>query len=144
MVASVVLILMAGRGTAKVISLGVYGFSLVFLFSAIAAYHLIMGDPGSQLVVRKLVHSAISLLISATYTPICINAFNSFFRWGLLTIIWVVALGGILVAILSVKAFRWPSPGVDVIMGWLCLSAVGHMSTSLSGTTLAWLCSQVE
>ena len=77
------------------------------LFSASAAYHLAQVRPAIQRTLRKLDHSAIFLLIAGTYTPFCVNAFTGFFRWGLLTLIWAIALTGILVKVFYVGAPRW-------------------------------------
>ena len=38
-----------------------------------------------------------------------------------------------------VNAPRWLNAVVYVIMGWLCLSAVGQMSTALSPAALFWM-----
>ena len=136
---SIVLIIIGWTGTARIISLVVYGLSLVGLFSTSAIYHMVQAGPRFLQTLRKLDHSAIYLLIAGTYTPICVNAFSGFFRWGLLTIIWIIAIGGILVKIFCINAPRWLNASVYVIMGWLCLSAVGQLSTAFSPVALAWL-----
>jgi hemolysin III len=126
-------------GTAKVVSVLVYGLSLIALFSASATYHLAKVKPEILKVLRKFDHSAIYLLIAGTYTPFCVNAFTGFFRWGLLAIIWAIAVIGIVVKIFYVKAPRWLNAAVYVVMGWLCLSAVGQMSAALSVSAIVWL-----
>jgi len=138
-IGSILLIVAGWSGTAKIISLLVYGLSLVGLFSASAIYHLARVRPQIQQVLRKLDHSAIYLLIAGTYTPFCLNAFSGFYHWGLLTIIWAIALGGILIKVFYVNEPRWLNATVYVIMGWLCLSAVGQMSTALSPAIFGWL-----
>jgi len=135
---SIVLLIVGWGGRAKIISLLVYGLSLVILFSASASYHLVKAIR-TQKILRKLDHSAIYILIAGTYTPFCVNAFNGFFRWGLLAIIWTIALCGILIMVFYVNAPRWLNAAVYVVMGWLCLSAVGQMSTALSPAALFWL-----
>jgi hemolysin III len=88
---------------------------------------------------RKIDHSAIYLLIAGTYTPFCINAFNGFWKWGLLGIIWSLALIGITVKIFIIRAPRWLNAGIYVAMGWLCLAAIGEMISALPVWVLAWL-----
>jgi hemolysin III len=133
-------LLIAGwSGTAKVISVIVYGLSLMALFSASAAYHLAKVRPGVQQVLRKLDHSAIYLLIAGTYTPFCINAFTGFFRWGLLAIIWGIAIIGIVIKLFYIRAPRWLNAAVYVVMGWLCLSAAGQMPAALPTAAIVWL-----
>jgi len=133
-------LLIVGRsGTARIISLFVYGLSLVALFSASAIYHLMITSPGCLQTLRKIDHSAIYLLIAGTYTPFCVIAFTGFFHWGLLAIIWTIALAGILVKIFYVKAPRWLNATVYVVMGWLCVIAVGQMPSTLPVNSMVWL-----
>jgi len=134
----IALLVVGWSGTAKIVSLVVYGLSLMALFSASAAYHLAKVKPKVQEILRKLDHSAIFLLIAGTYTPFCVNAFSGFFRWGLLAIIWTIALIGILVKVFYIRTPRWLNAGMYVLMGWLCLSAAGQMSTLPRGA-LVWL-----
>lgn len=139
MFGQIALLIVGWSGTAKVASLLVYGLSLIALFSASATYHLTKAKPTILQTLRKLDHSAIYLLIAGTYTPFCINAFTGFFRGGLLAIIWTIALTGIVVKIFYVKAPRWLNAVVYVVMGWLCLSAVGQMPSALPFSAMVWL-----
>jgi hemolysin III len=91
------------------------------------------------LLLRKLDHSAIYLLIAGTYTPFCAIAFTGFWRWGLLAIIWSLAAVGILVKVFIINAPRWVSAGVYVLMGWLCIAAIGEMLVVLPVGALVWL-----
>ena len=139
LVGQIALLTIAWNGVEKVISVLIYGISLILLFSASATYHMVKAGPKTIEILRKFDHSAIYLLIAGTYTPICMIAFTGFFRWGLLAIVWSMALVGILVNIFYIDAPRWVSAGVYVLMGWLCVSAAGQMLTSLSPMVLTWL-----
>lgn len=130
---------LASNGLEKFVSTLVYGLSLVGLFSASAAYHLVNAGPKVTAILRKLDHSAIYLLIAGTYTPFCVNVFSGFFRWGLLAIVWGIAILGIVVKLFYMGAPRWLSAGIYVLMGWLCLMAAGEMTTALTPFALGWL-----
>ncbi|MBI4732667.1 MAG: hemolysin III family protein [Chloroflexi bacterium] len=133
-------LLVAGwSGTAKIVSVVVYGLSLIAMFSASAAYHLAKVKPATLQVLRKLDHSAIFLLIAGTYTPFCVNAFTGFFRWGLLALIWAIALTGVLVKVFYVGAPRWLNAGMYVLMGWLCVLAAPQMPSVLPPAATTWL-----
>jgi hemolysin III len=134
----IALLIVSWPVAAKVISVLIYGISLIALFSASATYHLAKVKPGFQQVLRKFDHSAIYILIAGTYTPFCINAFTGFFRWGLLAIIWTIAFVGIIINIFYINSPRWLSASVYVVMGWLCLSAVGQMA-ALPATAVIWM-----
>ncbi|MFZ5920557.1 MAG: PAQR family membrane homeostasis protein TrhA [Chloroflexota bacterium] len=138
-IGQIALLIVAWEGTARLVSVLVYGLSLIAMFSASAVYHLANVKPATLKLLRKLDHSAIFLLIAGTYTPFCLNAFTGFFRWGLLAIIWSIAGIGILVKVFYVNAPRWLNAGVYVLMGWLCISAVGEMTTALTPFAMTWL-----
>ena len=135
----IALLVVASNGVAKIISVLIYGFSLIGLFAASATYHSVKAGPRTVEILRKFDHSAIYLLIAGTYTPICINAFTGFYRWGLLAIVWSIAFIGILIKVFILAEPRWVSATVYVIMGWLCVSAAGQMTTVLSPMALTWL-----
>jgi hemolysin III len=138
-VGQIALLIAGWSGTAKVVSVAVYGLSLIAMFSASAAYHMAKVKPATLKILRKLDHSAIFLLIAGTYTPFCINAFTGFFRWGLLALIWAIAFGGILVKVFYVNAPRWLNTVMYVIMGWLCIMAAPQMRSVLPVSAIVWL-----
>jgi hemolysin III len=138
-IGQIALLIIGWSGTAKVLSVLVYGLSLIALFSASATYHLVKARPKVIGILRKLDHSAIYLLIAGTYTPFCLLAFTGFFRWGLLAIIWAIALVGIVLKVFMGRLPRWVNAGVYVVMGWLCVSAIGQMTSALTPFVLAWL-----
>jgi hemolysin III len=133
------LLIVGWGGTAKVVSVLVYGISLIGMFSASATYHMAKVKPAVIQTLRKLDHSAIFLLIAGTYTPFCLIAFNGFWRWGLLAIIWAIAIIGIVVKIFYVNSPRWLHTGIYVIMGWLCVMAAPQMQSVLPLAAMVWL-----
>ena len=133
-------LLYLGRdNAAKEAALLVYGISLVAMFSASATYHLVKAGPEILLRLRKLDHSAIFLLIAGTYTPICLYFFSGFFQWGLPAIVWTMAITGVSIKMFIIKAPRWTTAGIYLIMGWLCIMAVGQMVTSMPAAAITWL-----
>lgn len=135
-----VALLIVGWSTpAKVISLAVYGVSLIFLFSASATYHMVQVKDKALEVFRKVDHAAIYVLIAGTYTPFCVNAFDGFWKWGMLSIIWSLAAVGIIVKIFIIRAPRWLNAGIYIVMGWLSVTAVGEMLDALPVWVLVWM-----
>ncbi|WKZ38993.1 MAG: hemolysin III family protein [Anaerolineales bacterium] len=124
---------------AKVISFAIYGVSLIFMFSASATYHMVRVKDKALEVFRKVDHAAIFVLIAGTYTPFCVNAFEGFWKWGMLTIIWSLALIGIVVKIFYIGAPRWLNAGIYVLMGWISVAAAGQMLAALPAWVFAWL-----
>ena len=123
----------------RLASLLVYGISLLLMLSASAAYHLIHARPRVARVLRTLDHTAIYLLIAGTYTPICLRFFSGFWQWGLLAIIWALALAGIGIKLFILNAPRWVTAGVYLAMGWLAIAGVREMVLHVPAGALAWL-----
>lgn len=138
--AGLIALLVVGWGTpAKVISLIIYGASLIFLFSASATYHMVRVKEKALEIFRKVDHSAIYFLIAGTYTPFCINAFTGFWKWGMLTIIWSLALIGIGIKVFIIRVPRWLNAGIYIAMGWLVVGASGQLMAALPVWVITWL-----
>lgn len=139
LVGMVVLLVWSGGQANKVVALLVYGLSLVGLFLASGIYHSVGVNPKLNLLLRKIDHSAIYLLIAGTYTPFCLLAFTGFWKWGMLAIIWSLALIGIVVKVFVINTPRWLTAGLYLLMGWLSLTAIGEFLQRLSLPSLGWL-----
>lgn len=138
--AGLVALLVVGWDTpAKIVSLSIYGLSLIGMFSASATYHMVRVKDRALEIFRKVDHAAIYLLIAGTYTPFCVNAFEGFWKWGMLTIIWSLAVIGIIVKIFYIRAPRWLNAGIYLVMGWLAVAAGGQMLAALPAWVFTWL-----
>ncbi len=138
--AGLIALLIVGWSTpAKVISLAIYGISLVAMFSASATYHMVRVKDKALEIFRKIDHAAIFLLIAGTYTPFCVNAFTGFWKWGMLSIIWSLAIIGIVVKVFYIRAPRWLNAGIYVFMGWLCVTASRQLLAALPTWVFVWL-----
>lgn len=123
----------------KMISVAIYGTSLIFLFSASATYHTVNRKDRVLEIFRKVDHAAIFLLIAGTYTPFCVLGFSGFWQWGMLTIVWSLALIGIVVKIFYIHSPRWLNAGIYVLMGWIGITAAGQIFTALPMWVIGWL-----
>lgn len=138
--AGLIALLIVGWDTpTKIISFAVYGVSLIFMFSASATYHMVRVREKALEIFRKIDHAAIYALIAGTYTPFCVNAFEGFWKWGLLGVIWSLAAIGITVKIFYIRAPRWLNAGIYVVMGWLSVAAAGQMLAALPAWVLTCL-----
>lgn len=139
-VIGLIALLVVGWSTpAKLISLVVYGVSLIFLFSASATYHMVQVKDKALEIFRKIDHAAIYVLIAGTYTPFCVSALTGYWKWGMLMVIWSLAVIGIVVKIFYIRAPRWLNAGIYIVMGWLVLAVIGQIVANLSPWVLTWL-----
>jgi len=138
--AGLIALIIVGWGTsAKILSLTIYGVSLIAMFSASATYHMVRVRERTLEIFRKIDHAAIYFLIAGTYTPFCVNAFEGFWKWGMLSIIWSLAVLGIIIKVFYIRASRWLNAGIYLLMGWLCIAAIGQMLAVLPDWVIAWL-----
>jgi channel protein (hemolysin III family) len=85
-----------GRGNLhRQIGLGIYSFSLVFLFSMSGVYHLLEQGNTPRYVLRHLDHAGIWILIAGTFTPMHLILFRGWKRWGVLIPVWIIAITGL-------------------------------------------------
>lgn len=133
-------LLIMGRGyPLKEISFLIYGASLVLMFSASAIYHLVKVDTVILQRLRKLDHSAIYILIAGTYTPICLYFFQGFWQWGMVTLIWIMAIAGVTVKLFIINAPRWITAGVYLAMGWTAVMAITEILNNMPPVAIMWM-----
>lgn len=127
----IVLVLLTVTSPAKLISMIIFGTSLILLYAASAALHLVQAPPRVMLWLKRFDHAAIFALIAGTYTPFCYNLLAGGWRWGLLGTIWVLAV----VSILYKLVFHTRSSGQGTLlyvgMGWLGVIATPQIIHAL-------------
>ena len=122
-----------------VISFSIFGFSLVLLYTMSTLYHS-FHPPGLKDLFQLLDHVAIYLLIAGTYTPFMLVSLRDGNGVLILTVIWLLALAGILSEIFL--SGRWIKFGQMVIflgMGWACAFDFASLTAALPEAGLWWL-----
>ena len=118
------LVLAATRGgRLHVVSGGVYGASLVALYTASTFYHAAR-SPRAKNALRIFDRCCIYLLIAGTYTPFTLVTLRGGWGWTLFTLVWALALSGILATVLFGERLKAASLGSYLLMGWLAVVAV--------------------
>jgi hemolysin III len=110
----------------KLVTMIVYGISAILLYLASTVYHLVDGGERIELLLRRVDHAAIYLMIAGTYTPLVYNLMDGTWRWGLLSVVWLLALVGVVCKLLFLRGerFRLLSLVLYVGMGWIALAAI--------------------
>lgn len=119
--------------TWNVVSMAIYGTSLIVLFLMSTLYHALT-HPGAKAVFRVLDHNSIFLLIAGTYTPYTIGVLRTtspILAWSLFSIIWLAAVIGIIFNSISVDKFWKVSLAGYLVMGWAALLAIGPLISTL-------------
>ena len=122
----------------QIVSVSVYGSSLIALYLASTLYHSLQNQRAKR-IFKILDHSAIFLLIAGTYTPFLLNNLRGTWGWSLLGVIWVMALLGIVFKVFFVGKLPKASTGMYLLMGWLCLIALPQMWETIETSGLILL-----
>ena len=108
----------------KTISLSVFVISMFLLYSASTLYHSIDINDQINLRLKKLDHCMIFVLIAGSYTPVCTIALKGVIGYGLLGLVWTIALLGIIFKLFWVTCPKWISSVMYIAMGWTCILAI--------------------
>ncbi|MFV1993385.1 MAG: hemolysin III family protein [Acidiferrobacterales bacterium] len=111
-----------------VTAVSVFVFSVVFLLSMSGVFHLLDNDSLARDVLRRLDHAAIFGLIAGTFTPVHVILFKGFARWGVLVLIWALAITGM--TLKTIYFYELPE-GLG-LMFYLGLGWVGIFSAYLT------------
>jgi len=133
-----ILVAFAARGgdARHVASVGVYGTTLILLYTASTLYHSVPGEHVKSML-RVLDHAAIFLLIAGTYTPFTLISLHGAWGWSLFAIVWLLAFAGIALEVRGVRNRRVMA-ALYVGMGWVGVVAIKPLAASLPAAGL-WL-----
>ncbi|MQW86702.1 PAQR family membrane homeostasis protein TrhA [Sinorhizobium saheli] len=113
----------------------IYGAGLIVALSISFLYNL-YPISRTKWLLRRLDHSAIFILIAATYTPFLQRGLDDPFLFALLIGIWTVAAAGIAIKCLLPGRFDRLAILLYLMMGWGGIIAARSLFAALSGTTL--------
>jgi channel protein (hemolysin III family) len=115
----IVLLVRSHVSAGKSASLLVFIVAVVFTLSMSGVFHVLSPGSAAKAVFQRLDHAAIFFLIAATYTPIHVIVFRGVMRWGVLLIVWCVAITGIVLkSIFFVEIPEWVGLSLYLSLGW--------------------------
>jgi hemolysin III len=119
LVAAIVLIVLTAiyASALDIVVVSVYVAGLLAMLVLSATYNL-WPVSRAKWVLRRFDHSAIYLLIAATYTPFIMELKDSAFAMALLAGVWCVAIVGIVLKLVLPGRFDRISVGLYLAMGW--------------------------
>lgn len=103
------------------IGCAVYTLAAVNMFATSATYHRGRWSDRRRAVFRRWDHSNIFVFIAGTYTPLALTLLEGTSRTLLLTLIWGLALSGVLFRTLWLGAPRWLYTAMYIAMGWVAV-----------------------
>ncbi len=124
----------------RIVSFSIYGTSLILLFLASTLYHAFINENLKKLF-KLLDHCAIYLLIAGTYTPLLLLTIKGSLGYSLLTIIWGIALAGIIFKVKFGHKYEKTSLATYLGMGFISLSIIGKLYQNLPSEALIFFAS---
>ena len=121
------------------ISLTIYALSLILLYAASTTYHTFDLSEKANTILKKIDHMMIFILIAGSYTPICLITLKGRTGVILLSLVWGIALVGIILKAFWVFCPKWVSSILYIGMGWTCVLAFTQILNALSPAAFGWL-----
>ncbi|SFB22712.1 hemolysin III [Acetitomaculum ruminis DSM 5522] len=122
-----------------VISLSIFIVSMTMLYAASTLYHSLDLSEKANTVLKKIDHCMISVMIAGSYTPVCLLVLKGRMGIILLSLVWGLAIAGIIIKLFYVNCPRWFSSFLYIAMGWCCILAFTQILNSLPRTAFLLL-----
>lgn len=128
--------------TYGIVSMAIYGFSMILLYTSSAIYHFLRKNKAKKLF-RIFDHCTIYLLIAGTYTPFCLVTLREAGAWGwsLFAIVWTFAILGIIFNAINMHKpiIKTLSMICYLAMGWCVVIAIVPLLKNLPTPGFIWL-----
>ncbi|MGI9649545.1 MAG: PAQR family membrane homeostasis protein TrhA [Acidimicrobiia bacterium] len=132
-----VLVMRSAPDPARVMSMVVFGVSLIGLYSASALYHSVPWRAKWKQRMQRVDHSMIFVLVAGTYTPIAVNVLDGAWRTVTLSVVWGAAAIGIAQKIAFPRVPDWVSITLQTTMGWFAIVPFLELVDALSNGAIA-------
>lgn len=119
-----------------IVSVVIFGISLILLYSVSATYHGVITSEKIIFRLRKLDHSMIFILIAGSYAPFCLIALGGSKGTVFFTTIASIALAGILFRMLWFNCPRWLQTSLYIGLGWAAIFMIKPLSQVLNPISL--------
>ncbi len=118
-IAGLILLIIKAEGTAELISVIIFGVSMMLLYISSTLFHSFPDKMKRVLAVfQRLDHSSIFLLIAGTYTPFIVLVVDNTRGYVLLAFLWLITIIGIVFKSIWIKKFKYVHLIIYLLMGW--------------------------
>jgi len=124
--------------TAHVVSFTIYGVSMLLLYLSSTLLHSLREGKAKD-ILEIMDHASIYVFIAGSYTPILLVVVKGTLGITLLSIVWSIALFGIIFKVFFTKRFLFLSTVIYLLMGWLIVFAFEPVISGLATNGLVML-----
>jgi hemolysin III len=125
-------------GAGVVLGCTVFAITLVLVYVCSTLYHSLVRTRARH-VFQILDHSAIYLLIAGTYTPFTLVSIRGPVGWVMLTVVWSLAIAGVIFKSFAVEKFAVASALVYLFQGWFVVFAIRPLIHAIGWHGILWL-----
>jgi hemolysin III len=136
--AGVIVVALATSSRGRIGSV-VYAVGLIALFGVSGIYHRGHWSETKRALLQRLDHGTIFVMIAGSYTPLCLLVLRGWVAWAMLTIAWVGAAVGFVLAFTGGRVSRIARGTLYIVLGWASVLAAPQLWRHLSGAELALL-----
>ncbi len=129
---------LATHDTRATLAASLYGAGALAMFGFSAAYHL-AARPDRREILRRCDHAAIFVMIAGSYTPFALVSVGGRLGYGLLALVWLIAIGGVVLKLFWPRRLDRVSIALYLALGWIGLPAVGAVIPVLPLSALVLL-----
>ena len=120
--AGIVLVSLAGSTVSAGAAVAVYSLTVCGVFGVSALYHRrTWVSPRTRGIMKRLDHAMIFVFIAGTYTPFAVLAMPESTGTLVLWIVWLGALGGVVLKVAWPNAPRWVGVPFYLALGWVAV-----------------------
>lgn len=139
LIAMLVKVIINGGSSVAILSVTIFGISLILLYTISATYHGVISTEKVILNLKRLDHSMIFILIAGSYAPFCLLAIGGSFGITMFTIMMSIAVFGIIFKLCWFDCPRWLQTSMYIAMGWSAVFMIKPLSAVLPLTSIFWL-----
>ncbi|HEY8950687.1 MAG TPA: hemolysin III family protein [Rhizomicrobium sp.] len=125
-------------GVSAAASVTVYCVGLLAMIFASGIYNMVPETAWSKQLLRRIDHSAIFIMIAATYTPFAANRLGAPFGTIILAAIWICASLGVALKVLFPRRFEMAAIALYLGMGWMVVTVLKPLAASVASVDF-WL-----
>lgn len=127
----VFLIIRAWGSAAAITGALIFGLALLVMYTVSSLYHSIPWGEDWKSRLQRIDHSMIYLVVAGTFTPIAIATLDGVPLALSLSLLWVIAITGVLLKSLLPSVKTWLSVTLQLTMGWIAIAWVPRIVSEL-------------
>lgn len=124
--------------TAHVVSFTIYGASMLLLYMSSTLLHSLHEGKAKD-ILEIIDHASIYVFIAGSYTPILLVVVQGTLGITLLSIVWSIALFGIIFKVFFTKRYLFLSTVIYLLMGWMIVFVFEPVIASLESNGIIML-----